>query len=44
MIRNINYKDHMANGDLVKFNFTRVKAPYEIVIQIEKNRQAGVIS
>ena len=35
MIRNINYKGHMANSDLVKFNFTRVKAPYQIVIQIE---------
>ena len=36
MIRNINYKAHLANSDLVKFKFTRVKAPYQIVIEIEK--------
>lgn len=35
MIRNINYKGQVSSWDLAKYDFTRVKAPYQIIIPIE---------
>jgi Transcription factor TFIID (or TATA-binding protein, TBP) len=35
MIRNINYKGCVSHDELAKFNFTKVKPPYQIVIPID---------
>ena len=36
MIRNINYKGRVSQDDLTKFEFTKVKPPYQLVIPIDK--------
>jgi Transcription factor TFIID (or TATA-binding protein, TBP) len=35
MIRNINYKGHVSPDEMDKFNFTKVKPPYQVVIPID---------
>jgi Transcription factor TFIID (or TATA-binding protein, TBP) len=35
MIRNINYKGRVSYDELAKFNFTKVKPPYQVVIPID---------
>ena len=34
MIRNINYKGYVSQDELSKFTFTRLKAPYQLIIPV----------